>query len=176
MYYKEVFVGVVGMDFDYAFLAERVHEVEVYENGFAHLEIDGEVVCIDDHVFEDGSNHDKDKYLSVSKALKNGMSLVVSANYDDIRQIRYEICLKILWVVLILSAVFTVLTIMVVRKIVSPLKKITDAATKLSNGDYNVEFVPSNVSEIELLNTAFENMALNLHEREKELRFSAKNR
>jgi diguanylate cyclase (GGDEF)-like protein len=36
-----------------------------------------------------------------------------------------------------------------------------------------VEFLNSNVSEIELLNTAFENMATNLHEREKELRFSA---
>ena len=49
MYYKEVFVGVVGMDFDYAFLAERVHEVEVYEHGFAHLEIDGEVVVYTNH-------------------------------------------------------------------------------------------------------------------------------
>jgi diguanylate cyclase (GGDEF)-like protein len=36
-----------------------------------------------------------------------------------------------------------------------------------------VEFLNSNVSEIELLNTAFENMAMHLHEREKELRFSA---
>jgi diguanylate cyclase (GGDEF)-like protein len=33
--------------------------------------------------------------------------------------------------------------------------------------------VNSNVSEIELLNTAFENMATSLHEREKELRFTA---
>ena len=39
--------------------------------------------------------------------------------------------------------------------------------------DYNVKFVHSSISEIELLNAAFENMATHLHEREKELRFSA---
>ena len=81
--------------------------------------------------------------------------------------------IEILFVVLILSAFFTVVAIIVVRKIVAPLKKIADASVKLSNGDYNVEFVHSNVSEIQLLNTAFENMAIHLHEREKELRFFA---
>ena len=101
------------------------------------------------------------------------MMLVVSASYDDIRQIRYEIGFDIFYVVLILSAVFTILTIIIVRKIVAPLKKIADASVKLSNGDYNVEFVRSGVTEIELLNTAFENMAIHLHERERELRFSA---
>ncbi len=53
------------------------------------------------------------------------------------------------------------------------VKKIANASVKLSNGDYNVEFVHSNVSEIELLNTAFENMATNLHEREEELHLFA---
>ena len=101
------------------------------------------------------------------------MTLVLSASYDDIRQIRYEIAFEILFVVLILSAFFTIIAIIVVKKIVAPLKKLADASVKLSNGDYNVKFVNSNVSEIELLNTAFENMATHLHEREKELRFSA---
>jgi diguanylate cyclase (GGDEF)-like protein len=102
------------------------------------------------------------------------MTLVLSASYDDILQIRYEIGFKIMFVVLIISVLFTVVAIIVVNKIVDPLKKIAVAAEKLSNGNYNVEFVHSDVSEIELLNTAFENMAIHLHQREKELRFSAK--
>jgi diguanylate cyclase (GGDEF)-like protein len=61
----------------------------------------------------------------------------------------------------------------VVRKIVAPLKKIADASAKLSNGDYNVEFAKSDILEIELLNMAFENMAMRLRERERELRFFA---
>ena len=172
MYYEEKFIGIVGMDFDYTVLAERVHEINIYENGFAHLQIDETVVCSYDSDCEQDTK-DNSKYLRASKELKNGMTLVLSASYDDIRQIRYEIGFKILFVVLVLSAFFTIIAIFVVRKIVAPLKKLADASVKLSNGDYNVEFVDSNVSEIELLNTAFENMAIHLHEREKELRFSA---
>lgn len=172
MYYEEKFIGIVGMDFDYTVLVERVHEIKIYENGFAHLQIDETVVCSYDSGCEQDTK-DNSKYLRVSKELKNGMNLVLSASYDDIRQIRYEIGFKILFVVLALSAFFTIIAIFVVRKIVAPLKKLADASIKLSNGDYNVEFVNSNVSEIELLNTAFENMATHLHEREKELRFSA---
>ena len=172
LYHEEKFVGVVGMDFDYTVLAERVHEINIYENGFAHLQIDETVVCSFDSDCEQDTK-DNSKYLRVSKELKNGMTLVLSASYDDIRQIRYEIGFEILFVVLVLSAFFTIIAIFAVRKIVAPLKKLADASIKLSHGDYNVEFVNSNVSEIELLNTAFENMATHLHEREKELRFFA---
>ena len=172
MYYQEKFIGIIGMDFDYTVLAERVHEIKVYEKGFAHLQIGESVVCDYDSKGEQ-TIKDNSKYLYVSNELKNGMTLVLSASYDDIRQIRYDISFKILFVVLILSVFFTIVAIIVVKKIVAPLKKLADASIKLSNGDYNVEFVNSNVSEIELLNTAFKNMAAHLYEREKELRFSA---
>lgn len=172
LYHEEKFIGIIGMDFDYTVLAERVHKIKIYENGFAHLQIDETVDCGYGNECEQKTK-DNSKYFYASKELKNGMSLVLSASYDDIRQIRYEIGFKILFVVLVLSAFFTIVAIIVVKKIVAPLKKLADASVKLSNGDYNVEFVNSSVSEIELLNTAFENMAIHLHEREKELRFSA---
>jgi diguanylate cyclase (GGDEF)-like protein len=160
------------MDFDYTVLSDRVHKIKVYENGFAHLQIDETVACTHESEFNQNAT-DNSKYLQVSKQLKNSMTLVLSASYDDIRKIRYEIGFEILLVVLILFAFFTVLTIIVVQKIVAPLKKLAAASVKLSNGDYSLEFENSNVSEIEFLNTAFEDMATHLKEREKELRFSA---
>ena len=99
LYCENQFVGVVGMDFDYNVLIERVHEIEIYENGFAHLKLDGmpihnesvpAVFCADD-------------YMQVSSMLLNGMELVISASYDDIRQIRGEIMKHIISSVLILS-------------------------------------------------------------------------
>ncbi len=173
LYHEEQFIGIIGMDFDYTVLAERVHKIKIYKNGFAHLEIDGTVIYSDCHEFESKTNTNSNKYLRASRELKNGMTLVLSASYDDLRQIRYEIGFKILYVVLILSAFFTIITIIVVRKIVAPLEKIADASVRLSDGDYNVNFVHSNISEIELLNTAFENMATHLHEREEQLHLSA---
>ena len=173
IYHKEKFIGVVGMDFDYTVLTEQVHKIKIYENGFAHLKVKGTVICSEEHNSNTAPTPHSNNYLNASRVLTNGMTLVVSASYDDIRQIRYDICLKILFAVLVLSAIFTIVAIMVVKKIVAPLKKLADASVKLSNGDYNVKFVNSNVSEIKLLNSAFEHMATNLHEREKELRFSA---
>ena len=38
MYVEEMFIGVVGMDFDYTFLAEKVQGIEIYENGFAQFD------------------------------------------------------------------------------------------------------------------------------------------
>ena len=173
MYHQGKFIGVVGIDFDYTVLEDQVSKIKIYEHGFAHLEIDGTVMHSDDRIPAKESISDSNKYLRVSKKLTNGMTLVLSASYDDIRQIRYKIGFGILFSVLILSAFFMAVAIVVVRKFVVPLKKIVDASVQLSNGDYNVEFAHSNISEIELLNIAFENMATRLHEREKELRFSA---
>ncbi len=172
LYHNEKFIGIVGMDFDYGVLVDRVHKIKIYENGFAHLQLGDATVCSSHAEYERSAKGDA-KYLNVSHELKNGMSLVLFANYDDIRQIRYEISFKILFAVLILSSFFTLVAIIVIKKIVSPLKQLADASIKLSRGDYNVEFTSSNVSEIELLNAAFENMATRLHERERELRFSA---
>ena len=173
MYHEGNLIGVVGMDFDYTVLAEQVHQIKVYEHGFAHLETNGVVVHSGDSTLEEESIRDSKQFFHASKELTNGMTLVLSASYDDIRQIRYDISFKILFIVLLLLAIFTGIAILVVKRIVAPLKKIADASIKLSNGDYNVEFMHSGISEIELLNTAFENMAIHLHEREKELSFSA---
>ena len=167
MYYENEFIGVVGMDFDYTVLTDKVHKMKIYENGFAHLEFEGADMCNADHT-EDAMLHEHpEEYLSVSEELKNGMTLIVSASYDDIRQIRYDIALKILFVVLLLAVLFSLIVILIVRRIVYPLNKLTEASVKLSNRDYDVDIVPSDTHEIKLLSTAFENMALQLKEHEK---------
>ena len=167
MYYENEFIGIVGMDFDYTVLTDKVHNIKIYENGFAHLEFEGADVYNTDHA-EDAKLHENpEEYLSVSEELRNGMTLIISASYNDIRRIRYDIALKILFVVLFLAVLFSLVVIFVVRRIVYPLKKLTEASLKLSNGDYDVEIVHSDTHEIRLLSTAFENMAMHLKEHEK---------
>ncbi len=173
LYYENRFIGVVGMDFDYTVLTDRVHEIKIYEHGFAHLETDGEVM----HHGGDASDFDNfgasDQYLRVSRKLVNGMTLVLSASYNDIRQVRYDIAFKLLFAVLVLAVLFSAIVILVVRKIVDPLKKLTDALEKLSSGNYDVEIVHGDTYEIKLLSTAFENMTMHLREHEKQQRFLA---
>lgn len=95
------------------------------------------------------------------------MTLILSASYEDIRQIRYEIADRILCTGMILVTVFCFLTFYLVSKIVKPMRTLTDAAKKLADGDYHVEHVKSDTYEIQLLSTAFENMATHLREHEK---------
>ena len=108
-----------------------------------------------------------EKYLSVSYDLKNGMKLVISSNRDDIRSVRHAIALKIIIVAILLAVTFSLIVIYIVKKIVRPLKMLTDASVKLSNEDYDFEIIHDNTYEIELLSTAFENMARSLKEHEK---------
>ena len=169
MYFGDRFIGVVGMDFDFVVLEEQVHGIEIYENGFAHLEMNGEIICMD----KDEVAVDEDDYLRISYELVNGMTLTASASYRDILSARYDITLKILLTALLLFALFTVIAIFVVRRIVAPLKKLTDASVRLSAGDYGVEILHGNTREVDLLSTAFEDMAKRLYEREELLRRSA---
>lgn len=173
LYFNNKFFGVVGMDFDYMVLINKIRKMKIYENGFAHLEYKGNKLHIEEDEQNTKINEDSERYLRVSKELKNGMTLVVSASYEDIRQIRYEIAFKILFVVLLLAVFFAFIVIFIVRKLVHPLKTLTDASVKLSNGNYDIEIVHSDIYEIKLLSTAFENMTRHLKEHEKLQRFLA---
>ena len=173
MYLEGEFIGIVGMDFDYVVLSELVHKIKLYENGFAHLKLNGETICNNVHEVYAKNSINSQKYLQTSEELVNGMTLALYASYDDIRQVRREITFKIIFAVLILSVFLAFAAFIVVKKIVDPLKKLTDAAVKLSNGDYNLEITESNTYEIKLLSSAFENMTSRLREREELLRILA---
>ena len=165
LYYQNSFIGIVGMDFDYTVLTEIVHEIKIYENGFAHLELDN-VIIHDGTKFTDNviSRDNFEEYLRVSEGLTNGMTLVLSADYDDIRQIRYDIAFKILFIVILFALVFSFFVTFLVKRIVKPLQKLIDASVKISKGDYDVEIAHSSIREINLLSTTFENMVVNLRE------------
>ena len=167
LYYEDLFIGVVGMDFDYTVLIDMVHEIKIYERGFAHLEINGVIVHYNGHNVGSSTIHDSEEYLQISEDLINGMTLVLSASLDDISAARHSTAWQILIMMLLLAILFSVIVVLMVRRIVDPLKKLTEASQKLSSGDYSVEPVYSNTYEINLLSTAFENMTMRLREHQK---------
>ena len=87
--------------------------------------------------------------------------------YSDIRQIRYDISWRIVCITLVLSAGFCLIDVFMVKRIVKPLKKLTEASQKLADRNYDIEPIHSDTYEIQLLSAAFENMAMNLREHEK---------
>ena len=168
LYFEGQFIGVVGIDFDYTVLTERIHQIKIYENGHAHLTLDDTVIHNGSESHEEGHEHvNSEEYLEVSEELTNGMMLVLFASYRDIRQIRYEIILKIVITVLLVTLIFTLIVFFMVKKAVKPLQKLTDASIKMANGDYDVEIVHGNTYEVQQLSAAFETMLLNLREHDR---------
>ena len=164
LYCQNRFIGVVGMDFDFTVFCDQVDAIKIYDNGFAHLELDGVPIHHDLHIPD---SYKPEDYLQVSAKLLNGMTLVFSASHADISQIQHDITVYILHIVVVLASVFCLITSWMVSKIVKPLKLLTDASKKLADGDYNVEPVHSDTYEIHLLSTAFENMAMHLREHQR---------
>lgn len=167
LYFEGEFVGIVGMDFDYTILTDRAHQIKVFENGFAHLELDNHVIHSGNESPDSDHIHDDESYFHASSELANGMKLVLFANRDDIRHIRYAIGFKIVLTVSLLALAFTFIVFFIVKKIVKPLKVLTEAAIKLSDEDFDVKIEQSNTYEIQQLSTAFENMLVKLQEHKK---------
>ena len=136
LYCNNRFIGVVGMDFDYTVLNDKIKDIKIYDNGFAYLEANGVPIGLSGDIL---LPHAMDDYLQVSQELVNGMTLVLSASDGDIIHMRYQIAARILCAGLILAVVFSVITILMVREIVRPLRTVIDASKKLAEGDYNLD-------------------------------------
>lgn len=164
----ETEVGVIGMDIAASALYQRVDEVSLYETGYAFL-TDEEINILHHKSFPDGIHRDEyteefekiyEKNLQavrtgkvvsykmnginkvmVARELHNGMLFAVCAEETKIitpqlRMIHYSLLL----VAAILFVVFMV-TVKVVKAMVSPLKQLTEAAKKIAKSelDFTVE-------------------------------------
>lgn len=167
LYLENQFIGIVGMDFDYTVLTERIHKIKIFDHGFAHLELNDVIIHTGHELSGEKHTDDDDTYFKSSEKLANGMTLVMFASYDDITQIRHDIEAKIMLAVALLALVFSFIVFWIVKKIVKPLRALTDAAVKLSGGDYDVKIEQGNTYEIQQLSTAFDNMLVKLREHKK---------
>lgn len=167
MYCDNQFIGVVGMDFDYTVLTDKVQKIKIYENGFAQLEMDSVVLLDNAEGTRKRTTDMQLEYLQVSEKLMNGMTLVLFASREDTAQVRHNIESKIFFTAIFLGTLFSLSAIYVVRRIVKPLMALTEAAKVLATGNYDVEIVHGDTYEIKLLSTAFENMTHSLRENQK---------
>ena len=167
MYVQNTFLGVVGMDFDYRILLDKIRNIQVYENGYAHLEKDGEILyyAAEHTASAEAAAHPDD--FQVVRSLRNGMNLVVTADHQDLHRMRRQILLKLIITTSVLTASLAFIVIILVHSIVRPIKNLTEAAEKLAKNDYHISVCHSSIKEIIQLNATFHYMTEQLREREK---------
>ena len=164
VYIEYQFVGVLGIDLSFAELTGMISKISVHDNGFAYLVGSSGAVeysPVDSHTLERAqSDHE---YAEARYNLKNGLTIVVHADYSDIQKDSYRVVWMILVIVLILMGCFIVLTFVLTKRVVKPLKSLIVAAEGFQDGkfDVKIDFTDSN-DEVAVLARAIEKTAVKM--------------
>lgn len=171
IYVDNKFVAVAGVDISFSKLSDMVSDVSVYDNGFAYLaktedggEL-GEIVFspVDHDLLVRSTDHDHG-FAEERMSLRNGMTLVIHADYSDIQRESYRMTMIIVLIVVVFLIGFITVTYILTKRIVRPLRDLTLAAEVLADGktDLKLDNCKTN-DEIGVLAEAFEKTAEKLH-------------
>lgn len=130
MYVNGELLGVVGFDMNFKYLVDRIQSIDVYERGYAVLLAKDKVTCYNAQtVMETRNPHTK-----ATVALENGMYLELRADYKDIQREIHPMLSKIVVAFIVVLMASIIYTVIVTRKIVYPLERLTYVAEKISVG------------------------------------------
>ena len=185
IYWDSRFVGVIGIEIDYATVAEQTERIRLYDNGYAFIaDAQGNLIChprIDVAKLDDesrpevpnGLTSDSDgaafsyvfdgvEKLAVRLPLSNGMRLYVTVPASEInggwRRLIYEISA----VSVALLTAFALLATRFADRITKPLRELTEAAEQVNAGNYEIELNYSGNDEVGILTSAFRRLIRHL--------------
>lgn len=176
VYKDKTFVGVVGIEIDYTTMANQVDNIRLFENGYAFINDDnGNIIYhpridvskltdenkpkVPEGLLSDKTNvrytFEGVEKLGAWKKLRNGTRLNVSVPVSEITGNWRSLINKIIIVSVILLALAVVLTMRLAEKITKPLRKLTEAAKQVDEGNYEVELEHSGSDEVAVLSHTF---------------------
>ena len=177
-------VGVVGMDIDFLEILDIAESLEKYkssgsvllcmssrrlyhtsDDGFISKEIPSRLYDVvlgadSSSTLFDGSESGV-KYRMAYQTLCNRMKLVVYAPVSEIYKESSAMLLRSGLIILIFISIILLLTVRMSDKIIRPLKSITDATKKFSEGDWQAEIECDTNDELMALTDSIRSMADN---------------
>lgn len=181
VYLDKQFVGVIGIELDYSFMAELVNNITLYENGYAFInDSEGNLIYhprMDVTTMEtppavpeglDSTNtvirynYDGVEKMLVSLPLVNGDRLNVSVPLSEINANWQRWILMIVGVFAVLVAGFIIFFMKYTGKITKPLLELTKAAEELDQGNYEHHLDYKGDDEIGILTRTFNRVTENL--------------
>lgn len=143
--YKDgMFIAILGFNMNFDYLLDRVNSISVYDYGCALL------LGEDNQTIYNQSEKTEfeGEYTSANATLVNGMHLNLRAAYKDIQSgIRYMLN-YIIAAFLTVFALALVYTFWVTHRIVTPLKKLTQEAQKITSGVQELNLVVDSDDEV----------------------------
>ena len=157
-------IGVLGMDILFDTFTSKISNTKIYDTGFAIL-LDQEGKVLYHPMMESGTipefveqHKEEELYKRLSSGdeliryqangverqlafttLRNKTKLAVTAPVSEINASRRRLTLIIMLVTVVLLAVFTVITLLLMNALTKPLVRLAAASQKLMDGDYTAE-------------------------------------
>lgn len=190
IYRKGVFVGVTGIEIDYSTMAKQVESIKLYDNGYAFVTDDkGELIfhpnidvakmtekkkpkvpegLVSGSTFLEYTFDGKDK-KAAWLPLSNGMRIFVSAPKSEIDGDWERLVREIILVSCVVLAVLSLVAGWFAKGITMPLKKLTEAAKQVDQGNYDIEIDYDREDELGRLTSTFKQLVDHVKEHITEL-------
>ena len=186
VYWKDQYVGVVGIEIDYEMLKQEVENISIFKSGYAfildensnafyHPQLDSaqlnlETTAVDEPETFIGSNHIRYNYEGVEKEavwipLSNGMRLYVCAPVSEINSGWISMIGKILVALLVILVISILAMMRFTDHFTKPLGDLTEAAKQVDDGNYDISLKYDKDDEIGLLTRTFKQLAANTKEK-----------
>ena len=190
IYKAGAFIGIVGMDISYDTLVSQIKDIRVMDSGYVFLtDPDGVVVYHPNEVIghsiaevgkeletaadllrtqeSNGQDPIRYRYHDVVKqmyfnTLSNGMRLIVVAPEAEIHAVTMGLVTQIVLTAVLLLALFSVLMVVTTQSITEPLRRLTAASQRISEGDYQVDLTYNGNDEVGILTHSFQHLVEHL--------------
>ena len=184
VYWKNQFIGVIGIDISYEMLRKQMEYIVSFDNGYAFLVNENDVIIYHSKI-DPGtpvsviSTNLESAMLLASKpivifnyggvrqraawsVLSNGMRLFVAAPETEIDAGWHNAINVMLFAAAFILLLFLAAGLITVGRIVKPLTYLTEAAKRIDEGDYDVELDYNGNDEVGILTGAFRQLVSHL--------------
>ena len=177
--WNDRFIGVIGIEIDYATLEQEVGKLRIFDTGYAFI-LDGDskvichprtdsvamdmeknVICTTDRYL--GSNHICYSFEGTEKEavwipLSNGMRLYVAAPVSEINSGWEGLIRNLLFASLVILLVVGVAMMRFAGRLTRPLHDLTQAAKQADQGDYDFKLEYDQDDEVGILMHTFKEL------------------
>jgi diguanylate cyclase (GGDEF)-like protein len=185
VYWKNRFVGVIGIEIDYKTLAHEAEDIQIFKSGYAfildenqnviyHPELGSVQLNLETKAIKKperfiGSNHIEYRFQGVKKEavyilLSNGMRLYVTAPKSEIDS-RWKGMICNISIVSLMIMVFSAIVMFrFTGCLTKPLHDLTEAAKQVGNGNYEFSLEYNKEDEVGILTSTFKQLVCHTKE------------
>ncbi len=189
IYWRDQFVGVVGIEIDYSTMADQVSNIRLYDNGYAFINDEEGSLFFHPYIDVASENLDPAKmpkgivsessffhyeYDGIEKKavwmpLTNGMRLNVAVPVSEINGDWQKLTLEILMVSAIVLLLLSFITMWMTGFITKPLQQLTAAAEQADRGNYDFDLDYDKDDEVGRLTKTFKRLTAHVEDHINEL-------